>query len=143
VKRYRFRLEPVLHVRRTERDLAVAGVLAAQAAARAEQRALEERDLAYAAALGSPGSRPASQFLVEQGRRTVLARAVLDGRRRVDVAEQAVEAARGRLQVAATEVSALERLDERQRAEHTAAGLREEDLVVDDLVVARAGRDDR
>ena len=143
MKRYRFRLEPVLHVRRTERDLAVAGVHAAQAAARAEQHALEQRDLAYAAALGSTGSRPASQFLSEQGHRTALAAAVLDGRRRVGVAAQAVEAARGRLQVAATKVSALERLDERQRAEHTAAGLREEDLVVDDLVVARSGREDR
>jgi flagellar export protein FliJ len=143
VKRYRFRLEPVLDVRRTERDLAAASVHAAQSTVSAEERTLTERDLAYAASLGSTGARTATQFLVEQGHRTALAAAVLDSRRRVAVAAEAVEQARGLLTVAATKVSALERLDERQRAEHTAAGLREEDLVIDDLVVARFARDGR
>jgi hypothetical protein len=40
---------------------------------------------------------------------------------------------------AATRVGALERLDERSRAEHTARALREEEMVVDDLVVSRRG----
>jgi flagellar FliJ protein len=140
VKRYRFRLEPVLHVRRTERDLAVAGVHAAQSAESSEARALTERDQAYAASLDSRGARSAAQFLGDQAHRNALAAAVLDSRRRVAVAAEAVAQARGVLAAAATTVSALERLDERQRAEHAAAGLREEDLVVDDLVVARFGR---
>jgi len=143
VKRYRFRLEPVLHVRRTERDIAAGGVQAAQSAADAQERMLIERDRAYTASLESRGARSATQFLGEQAHRSLLAAAVLDGRRRVAEAAQAVEQARGVLTSAATKVSALERLDERQLAEHTAAGLREEDRSVDDLVVARVGRDDR
>ena len=143
MKRYHFRLGPVLHVRRTQRDLAVAGVSAAQATANDEARALTQRDLAYAAGLDSRGTRSAAQFLGDQAHRTALAAAVLDGRRRVEAAAAAVEQARSVLTTAATKVSALERLESRQLAEHTAAALREEDLVVDDLVVARFGRDGR
>jgi flagellar export protein FliJ len=143
VKRYRFRLEPVLHVRRTERDFAAAGVQVAQSTARAEETVLTERDRAYAASLDHGGARSAAAFLGEQAHRAALAAAVLDSRRRVAVAAEAVEQARGVLALAATKVSALERLDERQRAEHTAAARREEDLVVDDLVVARFGRNAR
>jgi flagellar export protein FliJ len=143
VKRYRFRLEPVLNVRRTQRDLAVAGVSAAQAAASDEALALAQRDLAYSAGLGSVGTRSAAQFLGEQAHGTALAAAVLDGRRRVAAAAVAVDQARSVLTTAATKVGALERLETRQLAEHTAATLREEDLVVDDLVVARFGRDGR
>ena len=44
---------------------------------------------------------------------------------------------------AATRVGALERLDERQRAEHAARALREDELIVDDLVVSRHAGSDR
>jgi flagellar export protein FliJ len=108
-----------------------------------EVRALAQRDLAYAAGLDSRGARPAAQFIGEQAHGTALAAAVLDGRRRVAAAQVAVEQARVVLTTAATKVSALERLESRQLAEHAAATLREEDVVVDDLVVARFGRDGR
>ena len=139
MKRYRFRLEAVLRVRRTEQDVARGLVLAATATAAAEARALDERDRAYAAAASAHGSRSAADFLYEQAHRSALANAVLDQRRRLAQAEQSVETARVAWTAAAARVGALERLDERSRVEHAARGLREDELTVDDLVVSRRG----
>ena len=58
-------------------------------------------------------------------------------------AQHEVEAARAVWTAAAARVGALERLDERQRAEHTARALREDELIVDDLVVSRHAGSDR
>ena len=143
MRRYRFRLEPVLGVRRSEQDLARGGVMAAQTAVNAQEKALAGCLDAYSAALTAQGPRCAADFLVETAHRTALADAVLQQRRRLSEAQVAVDQARVVLTAAAARVGALERLDERQRAEHTAHALREEDLIVDDLVVARFGRADR
>lgn len=141
MKRYRFRLEPVLRVRRNEQDVARSVVLAARAAVASETVALDERDRAYAAALTAHGTRSAADFRYEQAHRSALANAVLDQRRRLAQAEQGVEAAGAAWTAAAARVGALERLDERSRAEHTARALREDELTVDDLVVSRRGSD--
>ena len=139
MKRYRFRLEAVLRVRRNEQDLARGAVLAARAGAASAAAALDERDRAYAAALTAPGSRSAADFLYEQAHRSALANAVLDQRRRLAQAEQVVTTASAAWTAAAARVGALERLDERSRAEHTARTSREDELTVDDLVVSRRG----
>ncbi|CAA9485192.1 MAG: hypothetical protein AVDCRST_MAG38-2280, partial [uncultured Solirubrobacteraceae bacterium] len=55
MRRYRFRLEPVLRVRRQEQDAARAVVLAATALTGAEAEALAERDQAYAEGANAQG----------------------------------------------------------------------------------------
>jgi flagellar FliJ protein len=137
VKRYRFRLEPVLRVRRQEQDAARMAVLAATALAGAETEALAERDRAYAAGLTASETRSAADFVSMQEHRAALGRAVLEQRRRLQEAQVRLAEARTDWTAAGARVGALERLDERQRAEHTARALREEEMVVDDLVVSR------
>ena len=138
MRRYRFRLEPVLRVRRQEQDAARGAVLAATALRHSEAQALVERDAAYTSALAAPGRRSAADFVRVQQHRAALGRAVLDQRTRVHEAEARLEQARAGWTAAATRVGALERLDERQRAEHTARAAKEEEMVVDDLVVSRS-----
>jgi flagellar export protein FliJ len=143
VKRYAFRLQQVLDVRRSEQDVARAGVLAATVRAGTEASALADRDRAYAERLNAPVPAGAAEFLYEQAHRAALGHAVLEQRRRLLDAEHEVEAARAVWTAAATRVGALERLDERQRAEHAARALREDELIVDDLVVSRHAGSDR
>lgn len=137
MRRYRFRLEPVLRVRRQEQNLARGAVLAATVLAGAESDALAERDLAYAAGANAQGPRAAADFVYVQKHRAALGQAVLDQRRRLSEAEARLAQARTDWTAAAARVGALERLDERQRAEHTARALKEEEMLVDDLVVSR------
>jgi flagellar export protein FliJ len=139
VRRYRFRLEPVLRVRRQEEDAARGAVLAATARTGAEAQALVERDQAYAAGTAAHEPRSAADFVHVQQHRAALGRAVLEQRSRLQAAERDLEQARAGWTAAAARVGALERLDERQRAEHAARALKEEELVVDDLVVSRFG----
>jgi flagellar protein FliJ len=143
VKRYAFRLQKVLDVRRNEQDVARAGVLAATVRAGAEATALSERDRTYAERLRAQVPSGAAEFLYEQAHRAALGQAVLEQRRRLLDAEHEVEAARAVWTAAAARVGALERLDERQRAEHAARALREDELIVDDLVVSRHAGSDR
>lgn len=140
MRRYRFRLEPVLRVRRSEEDAARAAVLAATALTGAETEALAERDRAYAAGANAQGPRSAADFVYVQQHRAALGRAVLEQRRRLQEAEVRLAQARTGWTGAAARVGALERLDERQHAEHAARALKEEEMVVDDLVVSRSGQ---
>ena len=141
MKRYRFRLEPVLRVRRNEEDAARGALLAATATVAAQERLLEERTAAYARALAPTGSSSVPDFQRSQQRREALGAAVVDQRRRLEQAVQDRETARLAWSEAAARVGALERLDERARAEHRLAEQREDDLVTDELVVARHGRE--
>ena len=139
MKRYRFRLETVLRVRLQQQDAAQAAVAAATSRVVAEGESLAARDRAYAAGTGPHAPVGAADFVVGQQHRAALGRAVLEQRSRVQGAQVGVQQARATWTAAATRVGALERLDERSRAEHTARALREEEMVVDDLVVSRRG----
>ena len=144
MKRYRFRLEPVLRVRRTQEETARGQLLAAQAAVAAQEQLLLTRRAAYADSLVPPaGPQDRNAFLAAQLHREALAAAVVEqGRRVTEAGEDAVLAHRA-WSACALRVGALERLDQRARADHTAATLKEEELATDDLVVSRHGRDER
>lgn len=143
MKRYRFRLEPVLRVRRTQEEHARGQLLAAQAAVATQEQLLVERGDAYSAALTPSGRQERADFLAVQAHRSALGAAVLEQRRRVMEAGEDAAQARLAWSAAAVRVGALERLDERARAEHAARSLKEDELITDELVVARHGRTPR
>jgi flagellar FliJ protein len=143
VKRYRFRLEPVLRVRRMQEEAARAVLLAATAAAADQEQQLAARSEAYEKACLASEVRSCADFLYEQSRRSAFAAAVLEQRDRVRAAQEDVVRARSAWSDTASRVGALERLDDRQRDEHRMQTQKEDDLNTDELVVARFGRDDR
>jgi flagellar FliJ protein len=140
VKRYRFRLETVLRVRRVQEDVArgdLARANAAVAAAAADLDTARER-------LAGMASEPVPGDPVEwQARRALLlGRAAEISARQTDLQTADTERA-GRqraLAEARTRVRALERLDERRRAEYAVETGRDDARTLDDLVTARWGR---
>jgi flagellar FliJ protein len=140
VKRYRFRLEAVLRVRRLQEDVAraaLAEATTAVAAAEAEQaRARSWLDDLRA----QPP--PAGAAAWEAARCVQLAAADELAARGTDVdAARAEQRARqAALAEARTRVRALERLDERRRAEHALEVARQDERAVDDLVTSRYRR---
>jgi flagellar FliJ protein len=143
VKRYRFRLEPVLRVRRIQEEAARADLLAATAAAADQEQQLRARSDAYESSCLASEVRSCADFLHEQSRRAAFAGALLEQRARVRAAQEDVVRARSAWSETASRVGALERLDERQRDEHRMQTQKEDDLNTDELVVARHGREDR
>jgi flagellar FliJ protein len=143
MKRYRFRLEPVLQVRRRQEEAARGQLAAATAAVRMQERLLAERTDIYDNSVTASETRPCADFLFDQSRRSALAAAVLEQRIRVHEAQEQVARARAAWRETASRVSALERLDERQRSEHQAQTQKEDELTADELVVSRHGRSDR
>lgn len=143
MKQYRFRLEPVLRVRRTQEEAARAQLAAATVAVTASEQQLTERTDAYDSSVIAPGTQDRADFLYEQSRRSALAAAVLAQRARLREAQEQAARARGVWTQTAARVSALERLDERQRSEHRAQSQKEDEVTTDELVVSRHGRSDR
>lgn len=143
MRRYTFRLESVLRVRRVEQDRARGVVLAATAAVNKQLDVLAAADAAYTDSLTAYETASTADFLKVQSHRSALASAVLVRRQDVAAADEQVAVARAAWSQAAARVGALERLDERQRAEHQVRAMRDQELVVDDLVVARFGRSSR
>jgi len=142
MRRYTFRLESVLRVRRLEQDRARGVVLAATAVVNAQLDLLAAADARYADST-THHTAPTADFLKVQSHRSALASTVLVRRQDVAAAHDQVAVARVALSQAAARVGALERLDERQRAEHQVLAMREQELIVDDLVVARFDRSSR
>lgn len=143
MKRYRFRLAPVLHVRRSEEDRARGALLAATTHLHSCQDELALRVQAYEERVRRRLAATVPEFRLEQTRQRAMGQAVLDQRDELARARQQQAAAREAWLAAAARVGALERLDERQREDHRAAELKEDDLLTDELVVARHGRDHR
>ena len=140
MKRYQFRLDTVLRVRRIEEERQLVALAAARRAAIAAERAAADC-LAHYRSLPTPGARTATgAFVANRGRLDLAAGSV----RQADVVHlRAVDAAedqRERWTEAAQKVSSLERLDERGRDEHDVQVRRDEDRTVDDLVTGRFGR---
>jgi flagellar protein FliJ len=140
VKRYRFRLEAVLRVRRVQEDVARGDLARASAvvtAAAAELDAARDR-------LARTTSEPVPADPVEwQARRALLlGRAEEISARGADLEAATIERTHRQraLAEARTRVRALERLDERRRDEHAIEAARDESRTLDDLVTARWGR---
>lgn len=140
MRRYRFRLDPVLKVRRSQQDAARGALLAATAHVDGQERELQSRREAYEHRAQRRLAATAPEFRLEQAHRQALGQAVLDQQSRLEQARELQDVARQAWAEAAARVGALERLDERQREAHGLAELKEEDLVTDELVVARHGR---
>jgi len=140
VRRYRFRLEAVLRVRRLQEDVARAALADATAtvagAEAAEARAARWLDGLRAQPL------PAGPAAWDAHRRVQLSAADELAARTSEVAHaRAEQRARQReLADARTRVRALERLDERRRAEHAREAARQEERAADDLVTSRYRR---
>jgi flagellar FliJ protein len=140
MKRYRFRLESVLRVRRVQEDVARGDLARANTAVTAAAAALDAARHRLARTTSDPAPADAPEW---QARRALLlGRAEEISARGADL-EAATEARADRqraLAEARTRVRALERLDERRRAEHAVESARDESRTMDDLVTARWGR---
>jgi flagellar export protein FliJ len=140
VRRYRFRLESVLRVRRLQEDVARSAFAEVTLAV-----GRSEADVASARAW-LDGLRdeppPTGPHAWEARRRVQLAAAEeLAGRvTALDHARAEQRARQAALAEARTRVRALERLDERRRAEHAREAARLDERAVDDLVTSRYRR---
>jgi flagellar protein FliJ len=140
MKRFHFRLDKVLHVRRVQEDRARAELLTANrdshlAAARVDERLADYNARSLPLGPQTFAAFERAVFLLDAGAAGV-ATARVSHRDALTV----VEARRIDWTDARRKVAALERLEERRRAEHAVEVQRAEDQLVDDLVVARHAR---
>ena len=140
MKRFRFRLAQVLHVRQVQEDQARFALLAANrdaqlAAARVDERLAEHASRRMPSGPQSYVDFERSVFLLDSSAGAVAAARASHREALVVVDERRTEWTEARMRVAA-----LERLETRRRAEHAIEAQRAEDQLVDDLVVARHAR---
>ncbi len=143
MKRFRFRLEHVLRVRRVQEDIARGALMAAQHAAREAADRLNARIEEYGAASRPNGAQTYDAFNRMQFRLDNAAAAITVARAEYHQSLDVVEARRADWTAARQRVAALERLETRRRDEHAIEVRRAEDRLVDDLVVARYARGDQ
>jgi flagellar export protein FliJ len=140
VKRFKFRLEQVLRVRRIQEDQARAELLTANRAAHLAAMHVEERLAAYEARERPAGSQPIEAFERTLFLLDTAAASVGVARATHREAIATVATRRAHWADAQRRVAALERLEGRRREEHIFEMRRAEDQLVDDLVVARHSR---
>jgi flagellar export protein FliJ len=139
VKRARFRLQPVLELRRTEeRAAAAAAAQAAHSAADADRRATEYETTLSQAVL--PRSLPAGQFLAAMTLLRTAATDASDARALATASAEQSELVRATWTAAAQRTKGLEKLRDRHVAALQHAEDVAEERAVDDLVTGRAGR---
>jgi flagellar FliJ protein len=139
VKRAKFRLQPVLELRRTEeRAAAAAAATAANAAAEADRRATEYETALTGAVL--PPSMPAGSFVAAMVLLSTAATDAADARSFAVASAEQADAVRAEWTAAAQRTKALERLSERHREAQLHAAVVAEERAADDLVTGRAGR---
>ena len=138
MKRYSFRMEQVLRVRRLQEDAARAGVAVARTAERTAATAVAASHDHYRQLAAQTSTAPASAFLGQRDRVAFRATGVRMAESHlstaVEATAQAVDDWRGTHQ----RVEALERLDDRRREEYGVELRRFEDATVDEIVVSRA-----
>lgn len=140
MKRYRFRLDAVLRVRRVQEDLA-AGQLAV--ANHEEQAAVQRVEAAkddYLVITVRDGVQGARTFAAERERWNRSADAITVAEQQRREAAQVVELRRSEWSEATQAVSGLERLDEKRRTEHRTETDREEAVLSDERAAERDRR---
>jgi flagellar FliJ protein len=140
LKRFRFRLEQVLRIRRLQEDMARAELMHAHREARAAADAVNARVAEYTSAPRPNGEQPYDAFNRTQFRLDNAAGAITVARAGYRHALAVVEDRRADWTAAHQRVAALERLETRRRDEHAIEVRRADDRLVDDLVVARHSR---
>ena len=136
MKKYQFRLDAVLRVRRIEEERARADLLGANRALAAAEAELDRRLDHYRTVTLPGGALTHDAYLAARSHQDHAAAAVVAA----GTARLAAAAERERLHAVwaatAARVKALERLDDRRRGEHAAEVLREEIIVLDEVAAA-------
>lgn len=139
MKRYRFRLDPVLRVRRLQEDLAASSLRAANHAVSEAAELVTVRRTHYAQL---PPVKPGhlSDHLASRRRLEQAAAAIDRAVNARGAAEACADEALASWQEATMRVSALEHLDDARRTEHAREVAREEEREVDQVVMGRVCR---
>jgi flagellar FliJ protein len=140
LKRFRFRLEQVLRVRRLQEDMARAELMHAHREARAAADRVNSRIAEYANAPRPSGEQAYDAFNRVQFHLDNAAGAITVARAGYQHALGVVDDRRADWAAARQRVAALERRETRRRDEHAVEARRDDDRLVDDLVVARHSR---
>lgn len=140
MKRYRFPLHAVLRVRQSQEDLAGTTLLHANRQVTATTEALDATLQRHEQRLPIAGPMDPATFAARQARAAWSAAAVRRAEDACTDAESRADDARTLWQEAARRVKALERLDDRGRAEHGVVAERAGEREIDDIVVGRHGR---
>lgn len=133
MKKYKFALGGVQRVRRIAEEQARMAVLEAQHDADAAATELQQRLADIGAARPVPGPRSSTEFQAERAHLDRHRVAILAARAAEVNALEALENARSDWVEAARRVRALDRLDERKRAEWTLETTRAAQLVTDEI----------
>lgn len=140
MKRYKFRLESVLRVRRIQEDQARAEFIRANAQVAEAEKVVDLRKQSYERRVTNLNTMVSTDFLVARAFQQASAASVRAAEDAVVIAMEQAEDRRIMWAEEAKKVNALERLDERRRAEHRLEMDREEAAEIDDIVVSRHGR---
>lgn len=137
MKKFRFRLDPVLRVRRLQEDLARGELLRANRDLAVATSELAGRNDSYEQVPRPAGLQSAETFHRTWFRLDAAARAVRAAEAARQARQEEADLRREEWAAASQRVSALERLEERARDEWAVEIRRAEDRLVDDLVVSR------
>jgi flagellar export protein FliJ len=137
VNRYRFRLDSVLRARRAQEERARQELAQANLRLRTAMDLHRRESQRYAEMTFKIGALDGVEFQRERAVAELAAATVEAARVAMDAAAAEAAAAYTGWTETARLVAALERLDDRRRAEHRAEVLRDEVAVADDLTAAR------
>jgi len=143
MNRYRFRLESVLRVRRAEEELARQELARANARLRAAMETHRVEAQRYGELRTVSGEVESVAFMRERAYAELAAATVEAARQVMDAAAAEAAARYVSWTEAARLVAALERLDDRRRAEHRLEEQRAEVAESDDMTSARFVEDER
>jgi flagellar biosynthesis chaperone FliJ len=143
LKRFQFRLETVLRVRRLQEEQAEAALMRANAGARDAARRVHDAVEAYAASDRPDGPQSFDEFHRSRARFERAAGAVDVAHAGHRDALRGVDERRDDWSAAHARVAVLERIESRRREEHDADVRRQEERLVEDLVISRHRRKER
>lgn len=142
MKRYQFRLESVLRVRRAQEELARQELARANIRLREATARRHAQEDHYRTVVSDTAAADPRQLLAERVRGDLAAQALNGARRAATETEVAAAVRHAAWRETAQRVAALERLDDRRRDEHARTSQQAEIAETDDFVAARWQRSD-